>query len=42
MIDLSVKDLVKSFDTERNILDGLSFDLFFCLIRHHTMWYITR
>ena len=27
MIDLSVKDLVKSFDTERNILDGLSFDV---------------
>ncbi|MBP3633606.1 MAG: ABC-F family ATP-binding cassette domain-containing protein [Oscillospiraceae bacterium] len=27
MIDLSVKNLVKSFDTERNILDGLSFDV---------------
>ena len=27
MIDLSVKNLVKSFDTERNILDGLSFDI---------------
>ena len=27
MIDLSVKDLVKSFDSERNILDGLTFDV---------------
>ena len=27
MIDLSVKDLVKAFDQERNILDGLSFDV---------------
>ena len=27
MIDLSVKDLVKSFDAEQNILDGLSFDV---------------
>ena len=27
MIDLIVKDLVKSFDTEENILDGLSFDV---------------
>ena len=27
MIDLSVKDLVKAFDQERNILDGLSFDI---------------
>ena len=27
MIDLSVKNLVKSFDTERNVLDGLSFDI---------------
>ncbi len=27
MIDLSVKDLVKSFDADQNILDGLSFDV---------------
>ena len=27
MIDLTVKDLVKSFDLDRNILDGLSFDV---------------
>ncbi len=27
MIDLSVKNLVKSFDAEQNILDGLSFDV---------------
>ncbi len=27
MIDLSVKNLVKSFDAEQNILDGLSFDI---------------
>ena len=27
MIDISVKDLVKSFDSELNILDGLSFDV---------------
>jgi len=27
MIDISVKDLVKSFDSEQNILDGLSFDV---------------
>ena len=27
MIDLSVKDLVKSFNTDANILDGLSFDV---------------
>ncbi len=27
MIDLTVKNLVKSFDQERNILDGLSFDV---------------
>ena len=27
MIDLSVKNLVKSYDTEQNILDGLSFDI---------------
>ena len=27
MIDLSVKNLVKSFDVDRNILDGLSFDV---------------
>ena len=27
MIDISVKDLVKSFDSERNVLDGISFDV---------------
>ena len=27
MIDLSVKDLVKAFDVDKNILDGLSFDV---------------
>ena len=27
MIDLSVKNLVKSFDADDNILDGLSFDI---------------
>ena len=27
MIDLSVRDLVKSYDAEQNILDGLSFDV---------------
>ena len=27
MIDLSVKNLVKSFDVDQNILDGLSFDI---------------
>lgn len=27
MIDLSVKDLVKSFDADQNILDGLSFEV---------------
>ena len=27
MIDLSVKDLVKSYDVDQNILDGLSFDI---------------
>ena len=27
MIDLSVKDLVKAFDVDRNILDGLTFDV---------------
>ena len=27
MIDLTVKELVKSFDSERNVLDGLSFDV---------------
>ena len=27
MIDLTVKNLVKSFDADRNILDGLSFDV---------------
>ena len=27
MIDSSVKDLVKSFDSERNVLDGISFDV---------------
>ena len=27
MIDLSVKNLVKSYDAEQNILDGLSFDI---------------
>ena len=27
MIDLSVKNLVKAFDADRNILDGLSFDV---------------
>ncbi len=27
MIDISVKELVKSFDADRNILDGLSFDI---------------
>jgi len=27
MIDLSVKNLVKSFDVDKNILDGLSFDV---------------
>ncbi|MBQ7566756.1 MAG: ABC-F family ATP-binding cassette domain-containing protein [Oscillospiraceae bacterium] len=27
MIDLNVKELVKSFDSERNVLDGLSFDV---------------
>ncbi len=27
MIDLSVKDLVKSFDVDQNLLDGLSFDI---------------
>ena len=27
MIDLSVKDLVKSFDADDNILDGLTFDV---------------
>ena len=27
MIDISVKDLVKSFDTDQNILDGISFDV---------------
>ena len=27
MIDLSVKDLVKSFDADTNLLDGVSFDI---------------
>ena len=27
MIDLSVKNLVKSYDVDQNILDGLSFDI---------------
>ena len=27
MIDISVKDLVKSFDSERNVIDGISFDV---------------
>ena len=27
MIDISVKDLVKSFDEEGNLLDGISFDV---------------
>ena len=27
MIDISVKDLVKSFDEDENLLDGISFDV---------------
>ncbi|MBQ1264479.1 MAG: ABC-F family ATP-binding cassette domain-containing protein, partial [Oscillospiraceae bacterium] len=27
MIDISVKDLVKSFDTDENVLDGITFDV---------------
>ena len=27
MIDISVKDLVKSFDADTNILDGITFDV---------------
>ena len=27
MIDISVKDLVKSFDADTNLLDGVSFDV---------------
>ena len=27
MIDISVKDLVKSFDEDGNLLDGISFDV---------------
>ena len=27
MIDISVKDLVKSFDADTNLLDGVSFDI---------------
>jgi len=30
MIDLSVKDLVKSFDADTNLLDGVSFDIQAC------------
>ena len=33
MIDISVKDLVKSFDEDGNLLDGISFDVQSCIMR---------